>query len=252
MREPTSAFASPSGRYLHRPATSRLIKPVTTRVRPASTASTPIRATLGLSSHSHLGSFETVARMPLASWNSVYVKPGHRAVTCTPRGATSSARHSLKRITDLFTEDGNEAFRALGYTIGGMMVFPGNRIAGKQTINGARGFHRKIADRFDLTLECIRRHYLGQPSPLGETLARYRDFFALFHDFRAYVEFFLLQDMVTDDGSAVRFFMPFDDFKTRSVPGDGDEYREYRRLSIEFIEARNRRIGQLPMAPQVA
>jgi Family of unknown function (DUF6994) len=38
--------------------------------------------------------------------------------------------------------------------------------------------------------------------------------------------------------------MPFDDFNTPSVPRDGDTYKEYRRLSIEFIEARNRRIGQ--------
>jgi hypothetical protein len=104
---------------------------------------------------------------------------------------------ALRRITGLFTEEENEAFRTIGYTIGGMMVFPGNRIDGKQTINGARGFNRKIADRFDLTLECIRRHYLGQRSPLGETLARYRDFFALFEDFRGYVEFFLLQDRST-------------------------------------------------------
>jgi hypothetical protein len=37
--------------------------------------------------------------------------------------------------------------------------------------------------------------------------------------------------------------MPFDDFKTSAVPKDGDSYKEYRRLSIEFIEARNRRIG---------
>jgi hypothetical protein len=35
---------------------------------------------------------------------------------------------------------------------------------------------RKISDRFDLTLECIRWYYVGQSSPLGETLARYRDF----------------------------------------------------------------------------
>lgn len=123
------------------------------------------------------------------------------------------------------------------------MVFPGNRIGGKQTINGARGFNTKIADRLDLTLECIRRHYLGQRSPLGETLLRYRDFFALFDDFGGYVEFFMLQDLVAADRSAVRFFMPFDDFSSRAVPTDGDSYREYRRLSIEFIEARNRRIG---------
>ena len=149
---------------------------------------------------------------------------------------------SLRRITELFTEEENEAFRTIGYTIGGMMVFPGNRIDGKKTINGARGFNRKIADRFDLTLECIRRHYRGQRSPLGETLARYREFFALFDDFSGYVEFFMLQDLVTDDCSAVRFFMPFDEFKTPSVPKDGDTYKEYRRLSIEFIPARNRRI----------
>jgi len=52
----------------------------------------------------------------------------------------------------------------------------------------------------------------------------------------------MLQDLVTDDCCAVRFFMPFDDFNTPSVPRDGDAYKEYRRLSIEFIEARNRRI----------
>jgi hypothetical protein len=64
----------------------------------------------------------------------------------------------------------------------------------------------------------------------------------LFEDFGGYVEFFMLQDLVTDDRSAVRFFMPFDDFNTPSVPKDGDTHKEYRHLSIEFIEARNRRI----------
>jgi hypothetical protein len=113
------------------------------------------------------------------------------------------------------------------YTIGGTMVFPGNRIDGNQTINGARGFNRKIAERFDLTLECIRRHYLVQRSPLGETLARYRDFFVLFEDFRGYVEFFMLQDLVTEDCSAVKFFIPFHDFTYSSVRRDGDTYREY-------------------------
>jgi hypothetical protein len=45
---------------------------------------------------------------------------------------------SLKHITGLFSDEENEAFRAIGYTIGGMMVFPGNRIEGKWTINQAR------------------------------------------------------------------------------------------------------------------
>lgn len=151
---------------------------------------------------------------------------------------------SLRCVTELFTEAENEAFRTIAYTIGGTMVFPGNRIGGKQTINGARGFNRKIADRFDLTLECIRRYYLGQRSPLDQTLERYSGFFALFDNFKGYVDFFMLQDLVSADFSKVSFFMRFDDFNTPSVPQDGQTYAEYRRLSIEFIEARNRRIHQ--------
>jgi hypothetical protein len=148
-------------------------------------------------------------------------------------------------ITELIPVEEDEAFRRIGYTIGGMMVFPGNRIDGKQTINGARGFNQKISDRFDLTLECIRRHYLGQSSPLSETLSRYRKFFALFESFQGYVDFFVLHDLVTEDCSAVKFSMPFDDFSTPSRPKDRDAYAAYRRLSIEFIEARNRRIDRL-------
>jgi hypothetical protein len=151
----------------------------------------------------------------------------------------------LRHIIEQVPEEENGAFRATGYTMGGMMVFPANKVEGKQTINGARGFNSKIADRFDLTLECVRRHYLAQISPLGETLSRYRDFFGLFDNFSGYVDFFLLQDLVEEGSSRVKFFMPFDDFSTPSVPGDCDTYMEYRRLSIDFVEARNRRIDQL-------
>jgi hypothetical protein len=64
---------------------------------------------------------------------------------------------------------------------------------------------------------------------------RYRDGLSEIH--RGYGDFFLLQDLVTEDRSTVTFFMPFDDFNTSSVPKDRDTYREYKRLSIEFIEA---------------
>jgi len=150
----------------------------------------------------------------------------------------------MRHIVMQFSEEENEAFRSIGYTIGGMMVFPGNRIDGKNTINGERGFNRKIADRFDLTLECVRRYYLGQESPLAETLSRYPEFFALFEDFGGYVDFFMLQELVTDDFSRVNFFMPFDNFNTPSVPQNRDAYMKYRQRSIEFIEARNCRIDQ--------
>ena len=48
--------------------------------------------------------------------------------------------------------------------------------------------------------------------------------------------------MVTDDFSAVRFFTPFDEFEPPAIPQDLHTYREYRRRSIEFVEARNRRM----------
>lgn len=135
-----------------------------------------------------------------------------------------------------------DSLNALGYTIGGMMIFPGNRIGGAMTINGARGFHHKIKDRFDLTVECIRRHYAGEASPLSDVLARYAAFFALFGDFPGYVKHFLLQDMVSSDCSTVRFSAPFDDFASSPIPGSLESYQAYRRNAMDFITARNRRI----------
>lgn len=137
-----------------------------------------------------------------------------------------------------------KAFFDLGYTIGGMMVFPGNQIQRKWTINQARGCLRRIADRFDLTLDCIRRHYVAEASPMSATLERYQDFFALFGDFRGYVDFFLLQDLVDHD-LGIRFFTPFDDFQTSAVPKDVDTYRGFRHRSMEFNQARNERIAAL-------
>ena len=127
------------------------------------------------------------------------------------------------------------------------MVFPGNRVDGKPTINAARGFNRKISDRMDLTLECVRRYYRHEDSPLAPALGRYAGFFALFEDFQGYVDFFLLQDLVSSDYEAVRFFMPFTDFSPPAIPRDLDAYLEFRRLSIKFTEARNRRIDRLAL-----
>jgi hypothetical protein len=98
-------------------------------------------------------------------------------------------------------------FNTIGYTIGGMMVFPSQCVGKKRTSNVTRGFHPRIKDRFDLTVECIRRYYRKESSPLSECLERYADFFSLFRDFRGYVEFFLLEDIVSDDFSKVTFFL---------------------------------------------
>ena len=151
---------------------------------------------------------------------------------------------AMQPIVTQLPEAENEAFRTIGYTIGAMLLFPGNKIDNKLTINGAKGLHPRIRDRLDLTLECIRRHYRSEASPLAEPLQRYHDFFSLFGTFRGYVEFFLLQDLVTDSAGQVNFSIPFDNFTTPALPRDIETYKEYRRLTIEFVTARNGRINQ--------
>ena len=153
----------------------------------------------------------------------------------------------LRPITSQFTEVERQAFVACAYTIGGMIIFPGQRVGSRPTINGARGMHPRIRDRMDRTLECIRRFYAGESSPLEEVLGRYADFFSLFETFPGYVSFFLLDDMVTTDCSAVRFFTPFSTFDSPAVPADLVGYREYMRGSMAFVRARNRRIAALDL-----
>jgi hypothetical protein len=148
----------------------------------------------------------------------------------------------VPQIRNIIPEDELRAFNTIGYTMGGMMVFPGNQIDGKWTINQARGCIRQIGDRFDLTLECIRRYYISGKSPLSEVLERYAPFFKLFRDFRGYVEFFLLQDLVSTDFSAVRISEPYDDFRGSPIPVGVDAYNAYKSAAIAFIEARNQRI----------
>lgn len=126
-------------------------------------------------------------------------------------------------------------------TLGGTMIWPSIRIENKMTINGARGFNRQIADRLDLTLECVRRYYLEEESPLYEVFKRYSNFFSLFNNFREYIDFFLLQDFI-DEQEQVKFSLPFDDFKRSSFPKTIDEYSQYKTHTTDLVNSRNKRI----------
>jgi hypothetical protein len=140
-----------------------------------------------------------------------------------------------------------DAFYDLACTVGAYLVFPPQvRVDGKWhwSINQARGINARIRDRFDLTLECIRRFYEGTASPLADTLVWYGDFFNLFEDFAGYVDHFLLNDLVTADHSSVKLYKEFDDFVGDPLPtADVDEYRGYMKRSMDFIGARNERIA---------
>lgn len=150
---------------------------------------------------------------------------------------------SSELISQIATED-LDTFQRLGATIGGRLIFPSNRVEGKISLNVARGFSARIGDRFDLTLECIRRHYLGETSPLQAPLNRYSSFFELFEGFEGYVDFFLLDDLVED--AKIKFFLPFSgEFVTKPLPQSKLEYMEYRANSMEFVEERSKRIDRL-------
>lgn len=86
----------------------------------------------------------------------------------------------------------------------------------------ARGFNRQIVDRLDLTIECIRRFYLGETSPLYETFLRYNDFFQL-----------------------------FDDFRSTPIPKTVDEYLSYMNMTSELIKLRNQRTDNYVTARKI-
>lgn len=153
----------------------------------------------------------------------------------------NSSRGARRELYEAMGPAENERWHRVGGSIGGRLLFPRNRIEGKQTINQQRGTHPRIRDRFDLTLEAIRRHYATVPSPLSETLGRYNDFFALYEDFDGYVDFFLLQDLV-DERGAVRFYGPFDDYTGPVLPDTMEDYRIFRQSQLDFVAARNGRI----------
>lgn len=159
---------------------------------------------------------------------------------------TFRTHKGMAGVLSQIPEEERASFSALGYTIGGMMIFPKNQIDGKYTINQARGRNGQIEDRFDLTLECIRRHYAGRKeSPLADVLERYAHFFDLFVDFKGYVNFFFLQDLVTDDYSKIRYFSPFGGFGKSALLKTVEEYLAYRALTIDFVNGRNARIAEI-------
>ncbi len=90
---------------------------------------------------------------------------------------TRWTRESMASIIRVLPKTECDEFYDLTSTIGGYILFPSNRIDRKPTINGIRGMHPMIMDRFDLTLECIRRWYWGIGNPLQEHIEQIRQLF---------------------------------------------------------------------------
>ena len=148
---------------------------------------------------------------------------------------------SISRIVDKVPEIAENLFDQ-GCRIAAYTIFPSKQINGKMSINQARGINARIKDRFDLTLECIRLFYEGKASPLTDVLNRYESFFDLFSNFKSYVEFFLFQDLVSENFSSVKFHLPFDGFTGSPLPNSVDEYLEYARNTENFLKSRSQRM----------
>ncbi len=157
-------------------------------------------------------------------------------------GHTYSKHKRMSGIVNQISSHEMDTFFALCSTIGGYIIFPSNKVDNKMTINGSRGINHKIKDRVDLTLECIRRHYFNEDSPLSDTLQRYNDFFSLFQDFQGYIDFFLLQDLVKDDYLSIKFCLSFVGFENPALPDNVQDYRVYKKNMTDFVLARNQRI----------
>lgn len=123
------------------------------------------------------------------------------------------------------------------YTIGGSIIFPK-----ENSINRARGVNPFIKDRWDLTLECIRKYYKNEYSPLYETLVKNKDFFDLFIDFKGYVDFFYLQDCVSADYKSVVFWIGDGDLSENPLPKTVDTYLIWIEKQLDFVSKRNKRI----------
>ena len=159
-------------------------------------------------------------------------------------GHTYSRVKSMSHIVSEIPSKEISSFFSTCSTIGGYIIFPSKQVDKKMTINASRGLNQSIIDRFDLTLECIRRFYINEDSPLDDTFQRYSSFFSLFEDFKGYIDFFLLQDLVEENNLEINFFLPFNGFEYPPLPSNVEEYQSYKTHLIRFVKARNQRMVQ--------
>ena len=167
-------------------------------------------------------------------WSGIYL--GSDSITATFRNGRNKHFEEFKRKIPNYPLYEEEVLKKL-YTVGGTIIFPQT----SWSMNRARGCHRRICDRWDLTLECIRRFYSGESSPLDKSLSQSKNFFNLFVNFKGYVDFFLLQDCV-DEQYNVNLWLNTPLFISDPLPQDLNSYLAWVDTQLDFVEKRGRRI----------
>lgn len=143
-------------------------------------------------------------------------------------------------------DDKIKEYIQVSYTIGAEIIFPKHQ----NSINQCRGTNDYIQDRFDLTLECIRRFYEHKPNPLNDILNADKCFFDLFVDFKGYVDFFFLNDLVSEDYEHVKLFLGDnnDIFMRPPFPQNEREWKQLYDKQMMFLRQRRTRIEQFAIA----
>ena len=182
--------------------------------------------------------------MDLESGKGIYYLKWKGMDLCSDSIIVSFRYKKYRHMMDLVraqVDDFEEYFENLirrSYTIGGTIIFP----AHANSMNQSKGRNGIISDRWDLTLECIRRYYAGEESPLSKTIQGDKGFFDLFVDFKGYVDFFFLQDCVDPDYSKVDIWVGDTSFTGSGLPKTIDDYFIFIEKEFAFLDKRNARI----------
>ena len=90
---------------------------------------------------------------------------------------------------------------------------------------------------------CCRNRGCRASKSFSLEFNRYQDFFELFVNFKGYTEFFLLQDIVSNNFSQIKFYLPFDDsFPSQPLPKNLDDYLLYIKNTNNFVVNRGKRM----------
>lgn len=169
-------------------------------------------------------------------WNDMVF--GSDSITASFRyERTKVLLEQVKQVVPSYT-DFFENYDRKTYTIGGTIIFPKHH----DSINQKRGCRSKIRDRWDLTLECIRRFYIREDSPLYDIFQKDKSFFDLFVNFKGYVDFFFLQDCVDED-YRVKLWLDTPLFESNPFPKNVDEYLGWIDSQLDFVKKRAERIA---------
>ena len=141
----------------------------------------------------------------------------------------------IREVIEKFNVEKLNKFYEEITSIGGYIIFPKHI----NSLNQRRGTHALVKDRFDITLDSIRKYYQKDKSdyPLKKVIEKDGEFFSWFLTFKSYVSFFHLEDLVNPKTEEIIFFL-----EDKPLPISKEGYLAYKDKVLLFLKNRNKRI----------